>query len=753
MKRIAQSNCGLNLSYFKQGCLIAALTFSGSSLAELSCQAPAKPKAKVAPLSTLVDEILVVSDQTDWQQQQQAEFFGNVVIYQQQQTVSADQAVYDETNQIFQALGNVEVNSTSAIVSGDSIFIDDNNKNFELLSADYQFSFNSGRGAADKFAIENNNELLLTGATFTTCSAENPAWLFSSSQININQEHGWGEAWNTTFKIKDVPVVYIPYLTFPVSDKRKTGLLFPQLGNSSRYGAYYAQPVYFNLKPNMDFTLTPKYMSDRGLQLAGTLRHMSHNSDNLVQLEYLAEDKNSPQLGGRHLAYINHESNWADNWKVHLRWTDISDDNYISEFGSRYHHQADTYLTNQVAVNYYGEQNSFVIQTQDIKTLGQPATHYQLPLQLRYRWHPTDTTEQLQFDVDSLYSLFENQTNDINQVQRLHLEPKASLNWYSPGVELSASASYLSTFYQQQSISSETQNTDRHLAKFRLLGGLVLEKQSSYFGKKVRQTFEPKVQYLYVEEADQSQIGVYDSQLLKQDYYSLFRDNSYSGLDRIAHMNQATVGFSTSIFDNTNRELFRLGLGQIYKFANAKGTNDESVSSKPAIAVEWFGQLSKYWQIDGGLLYNQEQEQFDTAFISLDYWLSEDNNVQVNHRFVNDVAGQKINQSGVFSSYRLSDTWSIAASYHYDFEQEVSLDGLIGFEYRSCCWSVQFAAQRQVILDLNQTDFNNDKQLQYDNSIGFNFKINGLGGDISSSIANLFSDSIFAYRRPYLITN
>jgi LPS-assembly protein len=157
--------------------------------------------------------------------------------------------------------------------------------------------------------------------------------------------------------------------------------------------------------------------------------------------------------------------------------------------------------------------------------------------------------------------------------------------------------------------------------------------------------------------------------------------------------------------------------------------------------------------MDGAVLYNSDSNIVESGFLSFDYWLTKDKNFQINHRYADELAGFKINQTGLFTSYQISPQWSAAASYHYNLETDVNLDALIGIEYRSCCWSIQLAAQRQVVVDLNQTEFNNEDAVQYDNGISLNFKISGMGGDISSSIADLFSSSIFAYRRPYLITN
>ena len=756
--KLVASKSGLRFSPARLGSLslLFCVTFTSQAQTAPLCPEPSQilSNSQNAPKRTVpADHVVVESDRIKRVQGESTEFSGRVVIHQRQQTVTADKAIYDETKSQFTAKGNIKLDAKSAKVLGDSIFIDEVNRDFTLLDAKYEFNFNSGRGTASEFSIDNNAKLKLDGATFTTCPGDDPSWLFSSDNIFIDQNKGWGEAWNTVFKIGDVPVIYVPYLTFPITDKRKSGLLFPQLGSSSRYGAYYAQPVYFDIDTNLDATLTPKYMSERGLAWLSNLRYLTDNSYNTLQLEYLNQDKKHKDLNARYMGYWQHESTWSDNWQVQWQMTELSDDNYISDFNSDYHHQADTHLNNFFNIGYISDTFEFNLLSQNMQELGPHTPSYNVPVQLQLTWQINEFDNGFKTSLDSQYSYFSHADFELENVDRLHVEPKLAYEFYSPAFQFESSASYLSTYYHKKfRTGAPTQEVDRNLFKYRMLTGLNFERLTNYFGAAVRQTIEPRLMYLYVEDSDQSDIALLDSQRLKEDYFALFRDNTYSSIDRIEAKNQATIGFSSSIFDSNNNELLRLGIGQIHKFDGNEGTNTRDTSSKPALAVEFFGRLSENWQMDGGFLYNRDTEEVDTGFVSLDYFLAKDKNVQINHRYARDVAGIKINQTGLFTSYTFSPKWSVSASYHYDAEREVNLDSMVGLEYRSCCWSLQLTAQRQVLLDLNSTKQLDTTDVEYDNSIGIKFRINGLGGELGSNVTKMFSDSIFAYRRPYLIT-
>lgn len=743
----------LAASLFAAYCLSMPNAFAANSCQANSNALMTMPDSAV--IKPKANEVIVTSTKADVNKGETSLFEGNVTIFQQQNTIFADFASFNEKLNQFNASGNVALQSNSALVKGDSIFIDENNLELELKNTEYEFAFNNGRGSSELFSIDKNQKLNLDGATFTTCPGDNPSWLFQAGNIFIDEDKGWGEAWNTVFKVGDVPVLYVPYITFPINDKRKSGLLFPDIGSSNRYGTFYSQPIYLNLAENYDMTLTPEYMSKRGVLIKTNVRYMSKESYNELQLNYINEDEEYQTDEARYLGYWQHESNWSNKWFVKWQWTDLSDDNYLNEFGSNYHHQADTYVNNFISANYQSDSLTAQIKSQQISELGPYKASYNLPIQIEANWNNKHQLEQIfHSGLYTQYSYFENNDYDINRVHRLHMEPEVSLDWYEPGYQVSVSGSYLSTFYNQ--FNQETQqeeNLGRSLIKYRALAGLTFEKYTNFFNQAVRQTLEPKMQYLYISDQEQSDINILDTQILKEDYYSLFRDTSYSSIDRISAANQLAIGFTTSIFNDLNNEVFRAGIGQLYRFENDNAGSEDVENSKPAIAIEAFGQISQNWQIDGAILYDQDEKQVESGFVSLNYWLSQDKNFQINHRFAEDVAGVKINQTGLFSSYRLSDQWSVAASYHYDFETDKQLDSMIGFEYRSCCWSVQISAQRQVLVNLDDQQLSLSQEVEYENNFGIKFRLNGLGGDMTSNISSLFERSVFAYRRPYLITN
>ena len=72
--------------------------------------------------------------------------------------------------------------------------------------------------------------------------------------------------------------MYTPWISFPVGDQRKTGVLFPTIGSSGKSGTMLAVPYYWNLAPNCDATLMTALYSSRGLRLDPELRYLAESS-------------------------------------------------------------------------------------------------------------------------------------------------------------------------------------------------------------------------------------------------------------------------------------------------------------------------------------------------------------------------------------------------------------------------------------------------------------------------------------------
>ncbi|MFY8274330.1 LPS assembly protein LptD [Pseudoalteromonas sp. SSDWG2] len=720
------------------------------------CLDDARPAPWYAP-NLPFGVIEIVADDVELIGQDSAQFTGDVDISSKNMSLSAQSALIDKQQGLLNAKGPLTYQNGTAIITSRGLNASLNDSNITLLGADYKLTQQQGRGGAEQLRVSEEG-LFLNNASFTTCPVDNETWSISADEIILSQQEGWGETWGTTLKIYDTPVMYLPYFTFPINDQRKTGFLAPKFSSSNRFGLETVTPYYINLAPNYDLTLTPRYMSEKGLQLKSEFRYLTSTTQGMLGVEYLGSDDSDPQLGSRHLYHWQQQSYFNDSWRAGVDITNVSDDNYLTDLNSDYATKTDTHLARSAILTHLGERWRTDIQVQDYEVLGDHLESYTaLP-----RIHFTQTTPYKLgwFDavINGEVSHFRNSTRIIDEATRVHLEPKVSFSEERYAWSFLSELSVLHTYYNQEGDLQGTEFEDtvsRTVPKVRLYSQLNFERDTSLFVDDGIQTLEPQVQYLYTPNKDQNNIGLFDTTKLQDDFFGLFRDRRFSGVDRIAAANQITLGATTRVFDKSNQEVFHLSAGQIFYLSDsAKPTSQDFATQNTynsLFASEAMWHWHRRWYLSGGIQYDIDGSQMIQSHLTLDYKGDDNQLVQLNHRYANDVSGNTIEQVGMFTSVPLNDNWQFVASYHRDIESGRSIEFYSGVQYESCCWAVQITGRRQIETDLNQSI--NQEQAVFDSGIGIKFVLKGLGGSRSYDAQEILKEGIFGYRRPYFLTN
>lgn len=269
------------------------------------------------------------------------------------------------------------------------------------------------------------------------------------------------------------------------------------------------------------------------------------------------------------------------------------------------------------------------------------------------------------------------------------------------------------------------------------------------------QTLEPQVQYLYVGDKDQSNIGIYDSTTLQDDYDGLFRDKRNSGLDRIAAANQYSWGLTSRVLDPSNTELIRFSLGRITYLDNFNSYTKNSESFKEsALAADLFFRLNHQWQISSDLQYDTNTGFVNKSQINIDYRFNKNTNIQLNHRFTRDVSGNRLEQASLITNFPLSKDWKFVGRATQDLILNRSLETYVGLQYESCCWAIRLVHHRHIISNFDNEDFLNENRDEFDSGFMIQFIIKGLNGQQSSvGTDDMFNSSIFGFKRPYFLNN
>jgi len=769
--------------------LSLALVLFASYSAKVQANSPRQaPKAKPmnCPINTFTgiasdipdvanDNIHIYSQYASIERDQIALFNGGVTLVDKGQRILADQLAFDRLKMQIDAIGNIHYQSQSIDIFAKSLNASKTTNSTTMTGASYQLDGNPGHGSASELKISTDGRLSLFDSTFTTCAGETPSWQIKASEIHLSSGDGdFGEAYHAQLRVLDIPIFYMPYFSFPVSKKRTSGFLYPKISSSSNSGLEIETPFYWNITENIDATLTPHYMSKRGMQLQTEIRYLSGLQSGQIDLEYLDKDKalkanNDP----RYLARFQHVGTFSQDFRAYIDYTTMSDDNYLVDIGSKQYNSNDAYLYQVGELSYFGEQWQTTIKLQDFEVLGNHQASYKTVPHIEVSAQQPLNFLSSQFELYSELSSFQAAQDNQVQANRYHIEAGITLPMSTPAWFFNSEVKLLHTYYQQDNIQlgSELEETvQRTLPKVRFHGGINFDRNMNLFGQSYRHTFEPQIQYLYIPEEDQSMIGLYDTTNLQDDYNGLFRDTRHSGLDRIAAANQYTWGITSRVLDESNLEVFRFSVGRIQYLSESSNNSNEFNNSElvdnsfvnsanfteqqSSVAADLFFRLNHQWQISGDIQYNTLENYTNKGQINLDYQFDQYNIIQLNHRYARNVSGNSLEQVSLLASMAIDSNWAFVGRLTQDLKQSRSLESYAGFQYESCCWAVRIAYHRHINSNLDDEDFTNENRDEFDSGFMVQFIIKGLDGQQSAiGTQEMFNDSIFGYKRPYYLNN
>ncbi len=739
--------------------ICASLLLSALPLLPVSAQETSPDDASaplqlcpIAPVHFASDKLMqarhikVEARRAEIVQDQAALFSGNVDITSDTATIHAEQAQVNGNGREVLAQGAVTYQDQQLKVESDSVLISAEQKRLNMQNTRYQLTGFVGHGAANEIEINTEEGLFLRDVSFTTCPFGEEDWSMKASEISIEKGTVWGQAKNTRFYIGDVPVFYLPYFAFPISNQRQTGLLFPKITSSSSTGADYEQPFYWNMAPNYDMTIAPRFMINRGVQLKTEFRYLTDSSYGQINVEYLPGDRNVANEPNRYFYRYTHQGQLNDNWILGVDFNGMSDDNYIVDLGSEFYNRADTHLYRTLGVNYFSDYLDFSMHVRDFVVIGDhPDTYRALPeAKLNYH-HPVG--DWFRFKVNSELAYFDNTTSSLPKAMRWHLAPTLSLPLQSQWGEFTAEATVLNTYYRQENVEGTNldEEVNRTLGQGRLFGALYFERDGFWLDDKATLTLEPKMQYLYTTFQDQTNIGFYDSAPLLTDVEGLFRGQEFTGLDRISDNNEITIGLTTRVIDEANREQFVLSLGQIFYLADNRVIAATKTQDRSALAAEVDWRVNNRWFVHSDVQITTDTDRVERSSVALEYRRDADSLVQLTHRYVRDLSGETIEQVGLSASWPINQNWHWVGRVYRDLELKRSIESYMGLQYESCCWAVRVVAQRHLSNRFDGSGLQSTNE--YDSGISLQFIFKGIG--TSKSNRAMLEDGMFGYRQPY----
>ncbi len=742
-EELAQSTTDSSLENLQQLLILPSL----KEQQECLTQSFAFEKPNVSGNDVIVESetALVIKDEL-------AVFEGDVSIASSRSMIKADSANILRSGQEIKASGDVEYTDEMLQVNSESVEINADLKLLQMQETEYKLAGINGRGGADILSISQERGITLEDVSFTTCPKGGEDWKIKASEISIGKDQPYGQAYNTRFYVADIPVFYLPYFAFPITTARQTGFLFPKFESSSNTGVEWEQPFYWNIATNMDATLSTRLMTKRGLQLKSEFRYLFETQRGELQLEYLPSDNNRSVDKERYFYRYLHNGVLTDGWTVKADISDISDDNYIIDLGSDYYNQADTHLYRQLGVNYVSESLDFSMFVRDFTTIGQTASNYRALPEAKLNY-TTELSELINFGINSELAYFENDSNFQPNALRFHIEPSISIPYQKAWGELLAQASVLHTNYKQDlkdQVSELDEDVNRTLGQVRLFGSLIFEKPQNLLGSSYMLTIEPKAQYLFTSFKEQSNIGLYDSTPLLNNFSNLFRGQEFTGLDRINDNNQVTLGATSRLIDASNREVLVASVAQIFYIEDSQLIDSAREGDRSSIAAELDWQVNQNWFLHSDIQLENQSNRVERSSLSTEYRLNENKLIQINHRYIRQLSDERIDQVGISASWPIAKNWHWVGRYYRDLERSRSVESFFGIEYESCCWALRFTVKRHLATRFNTAGIRDLNEFDSGVAIQFVFKGMGSSGKSNNKI-DMLSSGLFGYRQPFVL--
>lgn len=740
---------------------------------EYSCFSANKKKTDINN-----EQIIISADKLTGQPNNQSVYEGDVVIKQGHRTLKADTItlVQEKEENIVTANGNVYFHDGQFAINSKKMTGNLQTKDSELVDVTYNMLCSSGRGEAKKIFKNGTVFYQLEDGTFTTCPDGDDSWRFSAGRIEKEDGNIFADLYHTKFEVLDTPIFYLPYLRVPVEDGRLTGFLYPSITLNDRNGIEVETPFYWNIHPQVDATIRPRYMSKRGLFLSVEPRYISQYGNGDLVLEYIGNDKE----------FDASEKSWGINWKhsginghwqYNTNYSKVSDIGYFSRYtDSRVGSRQDNTLLQTGEVSYRDYNWDTSINVRSFQPLNPNTSVYRLLPQVSANYYQPDLWNAVHLKLPIQLSKFDTLNNNSKpDALRLHFEPTVTIPYDLTWLTASAEGKLLYTYYDQSNINQvvgiENEKLDAQVSRvvpsMRLHAMMTLERNLDLWGNAYTQTLEPQIQYLHIKNVDQSNIynpvnyanGGYDTARLQTDYYGLFRSNQFSSIDYINPANQITMGAATRFFDQNNRERFNLAFGQIYYVDRPKDIN-EGVFNFSAWAMESELNLNDNLLVRGSLEYDSNISELQFGNATLEYRQS-DFFAQTSYRYVSKnyiastigstnldlITKDGISQVGLVTGFSITDNIKFDGQIFYDLTQDMMLENSVRLTYRSDCWVIGIGYNEYLL-----TRSNINSPAIYDNNLAFSFSLLGLGANAGFGYSTARGNTL-GYRNPFTLRN
>jgi LPS-assembly protein len=661
---------------------------------------------------------------------------GHVSVRQGDRQIKAEEIEYNSKTNGFKTDSGLEYEDPVVSITGKGGGNYSPSEGANFHSAEFDLRQRAARGSANSLQLTPQGVIDLRGVRFTTCPKGEVVWQIRAKSVQLDTAARIGDAHSATVNFEGVPILYLPWLSFPLSNERKSGFLYPTIGNNSRSGVSFSIPYYWNIAPNADMTFEPIEYSRRGVDLGGELRFMNSSDRGTLTWNYLPYD--SVYNAGRSRVMLQNSMELPGEYRFSIDAENVSDTHYFEDFAQGPEGTSTAFVQQRGAVTYRDEHWRVDAEVQHYRTTDYTLAEFDRPygrlprlgVSADFGW---GETQQLHYGFDSEIVNFHRSIEPIELVNgsftdvctfitpnpcvngwRLDVMPQASLNFAGPGYFARPGVAWRGTQYQlDDTLPGQDKSLTRTLPIASFDTGLIFERAAGSHEQR-RITLEPRMLYLYVPYRNQDQLPLFDTGLPDLDPVELFRNNRYVGADRMGDANQVSLGITSRLLDARNgKQFLSATIGQIYYFTNPRvvlpeqlvngqlePTETPRTDHQSDFVAQLVLQAFEDWSADIGLQWNPQNSQTERAEVNIQYKPAPQSVINVGYRYQQDV----LQQAEVSTAWPVANAWNIFLRGIYSIQDHKPLERFAGFEYRACCWRVRLGARSFVSTRTGSSD-------------------------------------------------
>lgn len=648
------------------------------------------------PEPQLPTPVFIEADRLLGRDENVMEAIGHARLRKHGKAVQADRMLLQQDTQDLEAEGHVEAELDGNTLSGTRLRLNLDTGMGLMEQPEFGFAGTRARAAASVLEMADSQHFQMDDARYTSCAAGSEDWFLRMQTLELDRARQVGVSHHAWIEFKGVPILYTPWMDFPLDESRKSGFLAPVFSSTSQGGSELTVPYYWNIAPNLDATFAPRMMTKRGVLFNNEFRYLQPDFGGTAQADFMLQDRLTD--GARSHVSLQHQQYLGGNFNAFLDLNRVSDDAYYRDLADSLAVSSRVNLLNEGRVQYSGGWWESTLRMQRYQTLQDPAAPIASPYARLPQW-----TLDARHDAGPLHASFSGEYVDFAHpsavnAQRMVMIPSLSYQLFdAPGYFLTPRASlHVTRYLMGRNNAAGLADANRALPIFSVDSGMALERETELGDGDYVQTLEPRAYFVYVPYRDQSALPNFDSAQATFSFGQLFTENRFFGNDRIGDANQLTLAVTSRLLDRENGvERLKMTLGERFSFSAPLVNLVEPArsASRSDILLGLSGELTPHWSMDGEFQYDPNLSHTQRYNASVRYRPEPGKALNFGYRFLRDT----LRQVDVSAQWPLSGYWHGVGRWNYSLQENRVLEAIAGLEYNRDCWTLRLVGQRYTV--------------------------------------------------------